>query len=126
MRLWKVILLVNLALALGVGLGFLRWAREVRDLRQELAKAREAASPRQVGPRSWTVNGIVRLVLPQAGAVFITHEAIPGLMQAMTMGFEAEDPKILDGLTPGDPVRFTVREKGERIFLVAIEKAQQP
>lgn len=126
MRLWKVVVLVNLALGLGVGLGYLRWVREVRDLRQELAKAREAAARRQVGERSWTVQGIVRSVLPRLGAVFITHEAIPGLMQGMTMGFETEDPKILDGLAPGDPVRFILREKGERIVLVAIEKAAQP
>ena len=63
---------------------------------------------------------------PKLGAVFLTHEAMPGLMEAMTMGFEAENPKLLDGLAPGDPVRFTVRKDGERLMLVAIEKLRAP
>jgi Cu/Ag efflux protein CusF len=124
MRLWKVILLLNLALGVGVGLGYLRWAREVRTLQDEVARLRaEAAQP---GPSSWTVRGIVRSVIPKLGAIFLTHEAMPGLMDAMTMGFEADDPKLLDGLTPGDPVRFTVRKDGERLVVVSIEKRREP
>ncbi|HEY7138585.1 MAG TPA: copper-binding protein [Methylomirabilota bacterium] len=124
MRLWKVVLLLNLALAVGIGLGYLRWAREVRTLRDEVARLRaEAAPPSQ---QSWTVRGIVRSVIPKLGAVFLTHEAMPGLMDAMTMGFEADDPKLLDGLAPGDRVRFTVRRDGERLVLVMIEKARTP
>jgi Cu/Ag efflux protein CusF len=68
----------------------------------------------------------VRSVLPQGAAIFITHETIPGLMEGMTMGFEAEDPKILDGLGPGDPVRFTLAQKGARLYLVAVEREGNP
>jgi Cu/Ag efflux protein CusF len=124
MRLWKVIVLLNLALGLGIGLGYLRWAREVRVLQDEIARLRaEATRP---GPSSWTVRGIVRSVIPKLGAIFLTHEAMPGLMDAMTMGFEVEDPKLLEGLAPGDPVRFTVRKDSERLVLVAIEKRPAP
>ena len=42
------------------------------------------------------------------------------------MGFETDDPKILNGLGPGDPVRFTVRKDGDRLILVAIEKLRAP
>jgi Cu/Ag efflux protein CusF len=124
MRLWKVVLLLNIALLVGVGLGYLRWAREVRSLHDEVARLRaEAAGP---SPRSWTVRGIVRSVVPKLGAVFLTHEAMPGLMDAMTMGFETDDAKLLDGLAPGDTVRFTVRKDGERLVLVMIEKLRAP
>lgn len=124
MRLWKVILLLNLALGVGIGLGYLRWAREVRRLQDEVVRLRaEAARP---SPSSWAVRGIVRSVIPKLGAIFLTHEAMPGLMEAMTMGFEAADPKLLEGLAPGDPVRFTVRKDGERLVLVAIEKQRAP
>ena len=126
MRLWKVVVIVNLALAIGVGLGYLRWGREARQLGQELTAARQALRERPAVGQSWTVSGIVRMVLPQVGGVFLTHEAIPGLMQAMTMGFQVEDPKILTGLQPGDRVRFTVRLKGEQPFVVAIEKDARP
>lgn len=124
MRLWKVVVLLNLALGVGVGLGYLRWAREVQGLRDEVARLRaEAARP---NAQSWTVRGIVRSVIPKLGAIFLTHEAMPGLMEAMTMGFEVADPKLLDGLAPGEPVRFTVRKDGERLVVVTIEKRRAP
>jgi Cu/Ag efflux protein CusF len=124
MRLWKVIVLLNLALGVGVGLGYLRWAREVRTLRDEITRLRAEAT--RANPQSWTVRGVVRSVIPQLGAIFLTHEAMPGLMDPMTMGFEADNPKLLDGLAPGDPVRFTVRKDGERLVIVAIEKRAAP
>jgi Cu/Ag efflux protein CusF len=124
MRLWKVVVLLNIALAVGVGLGYLRWAREVRSLQDEITRLRtETARPT---PQSWTVRGIVRSVIPKLGAIFLTHEAMPGLMDAMTMGFETEDAKLLDGLVPGDAVRFTVRKDGERLILVTIDKLRAP
>ena len=126
MRLWKVVVIVNLALVIGVGLGYLRWGHEARQLGQELAAARQALLERPAVGRSWTVRGIVRLVLPNVGGIFLTHETIPGLMAGMTMGFQAEDAKILAGLQPGDRVRFTVRLKGEQLTLVAIEKDARP
>lgn len=122
MRLWKVVVLVNLALLIGLGGGYLRWGREVRRLQTELESVRRVPSQASAPEGSWTVRGIVRSVFPSLGAVILTHEAMPGLMQSMTMGFEVADPKILDGLGPGDRVRFTVKRAGERIVLVAIEK----
>jgi Cu/Ag efflux protein CusF len=124
MRLWKVVLLLNVALAVGIGLGYLRWAREVRRLEDQVERLQADAARSSLS--SWTVRGIVRAVMPQAGAVFLTHEAMPGLMEAMTMGFEAENPKLLNGLAPGDPVRFTVRKDGERLVLVSIAKLRAP
>jgi Cu/Ag efflux protein CusF len=123
-RLWKVVVLLNLALGLGVGLGYLRWAREVRGLQDEVARLRTEAT--RAAPQSWTVRGIVRSTVPRLGALVLTHEALPGLMDAMTMAFETDNPKLLDGLAPGDPVRFTIRREGERLVLVAIEKAKTP
>jgi Cu/Ag efflux protein CusF len=67
----------------------------------------------------------VRAVFAPA-TVLLTHEAMPGLMEPMTMGFEAENPKLLNGLSPGDPVRFTVRKDGERLILIFIEKLSSP
>ncbi|HWC01695.1 MAG TPA: copper-binding protein [Methylomirabilota bacterium] len=124
MRLWKVVVLLNVALALGIGLGYLRWAKEVRSLRDEVSRLR--AETTRPDPQSWTVRGIVRSVIPKLGAIFLTHEAMAGLMDAMTMGFETEDPTLLDGLAPGDAVRFTVRRDGERLVVIAIEKLRAP
>lgn len=115
-------ILLNLALGLGVGLGYLRWAREVRSLQDEIVRLRTDST--RAAPQSWTVRGIVRSIVPKLGAIFLTHESLPGLMDAMTMGFETDNAKLLDGLAPGDAVRFTVRREGERLVLVAIEKAK--
>ena len=124
MRVWKVVLLVDLALALGVAGGYLWWARDVRQLRQELDAAREAARPRQGS--SWTARGIVRLVQPGQGVVWLTHEEVPDLMEGMTMPFQAASEKVLEGLSPGDPVQFTLKAQDGRLLVVAIRKEGRP
>jgi Cu/Ag efflux protein CusF len=120
MRPWKVVVLLNLALLIGIGLGSLHGVREARRLQEELERLR--ALVEQPGRSTWSARGIVRAVVPSARIVVLTHEALPGLMQGMTMPFQADDPKLLDGLQPGDPVRFSVHWDGNRIVLVAIEK----
>jgi protein SCO1/2 len=126
MRLWKVVALVNLALGIGVAAGYLRWGREARLLREALEAVQAARLEAPGGDRSWTVRGIVRGTVPGLGAVILTHEAMPGLMGAMTMAFEVEDPKLLAGLEAGDRVRFTVRHAAERLVLIAIAKDAEP
>jgi Cu/Ag efflux protein CusF len=122
MRLWKVVVLVDLALAVGLVTGYLWWAREVRTLRSDLERARQAAAQPSGAAESWTTEGIYRAALPEMGAALITHGRIPGLMAGMTMGFEAADPSLLRSLAPGDRVRFTLRQEGGRLLLVGIEK----
>lgn len=119
MRLWKVVLLVNLALALGVGGGYLWWGRQVVQLQRELAAARSRAA---TAVREWTVTGVVRAVLPELDVVVLTHEEVPGFMAPMTMGFRAASAKIYEGLAIGDAVRFTVRGAPPNVTIVAIEK----
>lgn len=119
MRAWKVILLVNLALGLGVGWGYLVWGRQVVRLQRDLVAARALASAVE---REWTVNGVVRTVLPELDVVVITHEDMPGFMPPMTMGFRAASPKIYEGVSVGDAVRFTVRGAPPNVKIVAIEK----
>jgi Cu/Ag efflux protein CusF len=126
MRLWKVVLLVDVALVLGLGGGYLWWAREVRQLRQELETTREAAQPRAVAGGSWTARGIVRLVQRDPGVVWLTHEDIPDLMEGMTMPFHAASEKLLEGLSPGDPVRFTLKAQDGRLLVTAIKKEGSP
>jgi len=104
MRLWRAILLMNLALALGVMLGYLAWGRDVVRLEEDLAAARRQAAV----PGTWTVRGVVRAVLLPANVIILTHEDIPGFMASMTMGFPVKDPKLLEGLDIGVTVRFTL------------------
>jgi len=126
MRLYKVILLVNLALVVGFLLGSAWWGREVGRLKREASAMRQATDSRTPAQEGWSAQGIVRVVAPEINRIFIDHGAVPGLMEAMTMAFEPEDPRLLNGVSAGDRVRFTLRQRGERLTLVAIERWENP
>jgi Cu/Ag efflux protein CusF len=119
MRLWRAVLLMNLALGLGIMLGYLAWGRQLVRLEQELSQAREQASAL---PRTWTVRGVVRAVLPQANVVILTHEDIPGFMPSMTMGFRVKDPKLYQGLDIGETVRVTLTGVPPDLVITAIAR----
>ena len=107
MKLWRAVLLLNLALAVGVLLGWLAWGREVSRL-----EARLNQSQRVVvigGEQTWVVKGVVRAVIPEIQVLVLTHDEIPGFMSAgMTMGFKVKDAKLLERARVGDVVRFTL------------------
>ena len=122
MRLWRAVLLMNLALALGLMLGYLAWGRQLVRLGEELAVAREQAAV----PRIWTLRGVVRAVLPQGNIVILTHEEIPGLMGPMTMGFPVKDPTLYQGLDIGETVRFTLNGVPPDLVITAIAREGKP
>lgn len=123
MRLWRAVILMTLALVIGVGLGYVRWGREARQLREVVARA-----PQQPAgdPGPWIARGVVRIVLRDQGVVFLTHEAIPGLMPGATRAFRTASPKLLEVLSPGDRIRFTLERRGKQSLLVAIEREKAP
>jgi Cu/Ag efflux protein CusF len=132
---WKVALLLNLALLLGVGWGYVWWGRRVAALERDvdLARAQAARLERELtaarapggalaGEQQWQVTGVVRAVLPDNNLLVITHEEIPGYMPSMTMGFRAASPKIHEAVRVGDTVRFTLRGTPPNVVIAAIEK----
>jgi Cu/Ag efflux protein CusF len=125
MRLWRVIVLMSLALVIGIGLGYVRWGREARHLREVVARSPELQQL-PAGETRWTSRGVVRILLPDQAVVFLTHEAIPGLMPGATRAFQASSPKLLAVLSPGDTVRFTLERRGKQHLLVAIERDTAP
>jgi Cu/Ag efflux protein CusF len=123
MRLWRVVLLINLALALGLMLGYLAWGREVSRLDRELDQARRQQAVG--GGRSWQSRGVVRAVLPELNVVVLTHDELTGYMGSMTMGFRVHDPKLYDGLDIGDVVRFTLSGTPPDVEITSIVKQAQ-
>jgi Cu/Ag efflux protein CusF len=134
MRVWKAIVLINLALALGLAWGYVFWGRRVGTLVGELDAVRaqvgqlerELAAMRTgrdgtPGEQQWQVSGVIRAVLP-AGVVVITHEEIPGYMPSMTMGFRTASPEVPGTVHVGDTVRFTLRGTPPNVLITAIEK----
>jgi len=121
MRTWKAVVLINLALLLGLGWGYLFWGLRAARLERELAVARAAAVSGV--EREWRVEGVVRAILPEIGVLVITHGEIPGYMPPMTMGFRAASPKVLESVRIGDAVRFTLRGAPPNVLVTAIEKS---
>lgn len=70
-------------------------------------------------------EGEVRKVDLEQGKVTLRHGPLANLdMPPMTMVFTAADPKQLEGLAPGDKVRFTADRKNGRYIVTAIEAAR--
>jgi Cu/Ag efflux protein CusF len=48
----------------------------------------------------------------EKGMVTLDHEEIKGLMPPMVMAFVVDSREALDGLSPGETIRFTLRPRG--------------
>jgi Cu/Ag efflux protein CusF len=125
MRLWRVVLLLNLAVAVGVIVGWLAWGQQIPRLERQLLESRQQVLV--VGrEQTWVVKGVVRAVIPEIQVVVLTHEEIPGFMPAgMTMGFKVQNPKTLERARPGDVVRFTLKGIPPDVQITALVKEGQ-
>jgi protein SCO1 len=81
-----------------------------------------AACAKRADQRAFTLQGQVLAVQPARKSVEIKHEAVAGLMPAMTMPYEVRDVKLLDGLTPGDLVNAQLVVESNTAYLSAIKK----
>jgi Copper binding periplasmic protein CusF len=132
MRVWHAAFLVNLALVLGVGLGYAAWGRRAEALGRDveavhaqlerLERERQAcASGGRAGEQQWEGRGVVRAVYAQM--VVITHEEIRGLLPARTTSFPASMPRPAAPLRIGEPIRFSLRGTvADDAAVVAIER----
>jgi hypothetical protein len=118
MPIWQVALLLNLTLAVGLGLGYAGWGRRAEALDREFDAARAqverlereraaCGSGALVGEQQWEGRGVVRAIYPQL--LVITHEEIRGLLPARTTSFRAAAPTLRESVRIGDPVRFSLR-----------------
>jgi Cu/Ag efflux protein CusF len=120
MAVWKVVILVNLALLVGLGSGYLWGGRQTARLRGELAAARTTAVTGI--EREFQGQGVVRAILPELNVIVLTHNDIAGYMPPMTMGFRAASPQLFDGVEVGDSVHFVLRGTLPNLVLTGIQK----
>ncbi len=71
-------------------------------------------------------QGVVKDILPKERQVIIAHEAIPGFMDAMTMGFEVKEERLLEGIARGAEVTFTVEKTQDSLYLTALAREGEP
>ncbi|TAM45219.1 MAG: copper-binding protein [Gammaproteobacteria bacterium] len=80
------------------------------------------ASVAQEPPVSAT--GVVQQVKPEQQKVKIDHDPIPALgWPAMSMYFRVKDKTVLEGVSPGDKVRFEMKKDAKGLAITRIEKA---
>jgi Copper binding periplasmic protein CusF len=118
MPVWQVALVLNLAVAVALGVGYAGWGRRAEALDRELETVRAqmerlerqqqaCAGGARAGEQQWNGRGIVRAIYPQL--LVITHEEIQGLLPARTTGFRAASPSLRESIRVGDPIRFSLR-----------------
>ena len=128
---WRVVLLVNLALAVGLGIGYGAWGRRIASVEEALATAQSDAqrldreraacvAGGRPGEQLWEGRGVVRAVYRRL--LIVTHEEIPGLLPARTTGFRLAESVDPARVRAGDSIRFQLKgpSQGETA-LVRIE-----
>jgi protein SCO1/2 len=63
------------------------------------------------------VRGLVLAVDPTRSSVTVSHEQIPGYMDAMVMPFTVRDPKQIAAVRPGDRIAFRLNVRDERSWI---------
>jgi len=76
--------------------------------------------------KPYPLKGVVVSVDRAAGTVTVTHEKIPGYMDAMTMPFAVSETKILDDLKPGDTIEAKLLVGGRSSHLEGIVVSRPP
>jgi Cu(I)/Ag(I) efflux system protein CusF len=81
--------------------------------------------PALAAAQSAAVDGQVQKIDAAQGKVTLRHAPIKNLdMDAMTMVFRVQDPAQLQGIKPGDKVKFAADRVNGQITIVKIEKAK--
>jgi len=76
--------------------------------------------------QTFQVKGVIKDLKPDGKTVEIRHEEVPNYMPAMTMPFEAKEPKELTGLKAGDAVSFRMTVTETEVWIDQIRKLTPP
>ena len=68
-------------------------------------------------------RGVVEAIDANAHTITLDHEAIPGIMEGMTMTFRIAPGVSLEGVEPGTPVEFQVTHVGEEFIVTELRRA---
>jgi Cu/Ag efflux protein CusF len=79
------------------------------------------APKEQIMSKEYTITGTVTAIGLDKKTVKLDHEDIPGLMKGMEMEFPVSDPKMLEGLSVGDPVEGRL-QKSDELIITRLQK----
>lgn len=78
------------------------------------------------GGRTYEGRGSVIQLDQDEKRVTLSHGDVEGVIPAMTMDYDVESLELLQGLKPGDRVRFQLSPRGFDFVVVEILKEQKP
>jgi protein SCO1/2 len=87
-------------------------------------KQTPSAASAQAG-KDYAAHGVIRGFQSDDKVVVIEHQAIPGLMEGMTMGFELRPAALGQGFKVGDKVDFTLTVAGDDFAVTGLSRAAQ-
>lgn len=116
--------LVLLALSFACACGQSPQANNTPANRTAAASPTPVSSPVIPKDGDYPAKGVVTKVNSEAGSIELDHEDIPGVMPPMRMEFFVTDKKMLEGLSVGDKVDFTLRYKHPTETITSITKAK--
>jgi protein SCO1/2 len=82
-----------------------------------------AAPPPPADVREFALTGEVLAIKPDRSQIQVKHDAVQGFMDAMTMWFNIRDPRLIEGLAPGDLIGATLVITNEDSYLTGIRKS---
>lgn len=87
-----------------------------------LALASAACGSTPSSQHIYTVEGQVLAVSPDRQQATVKHEEIKGFMMAMTMPYKVKDPRLLNGIAPGDLISATLVIDPNEAYFNAVKK----
>jgi protein SCO1/2 len=87
-----------------------------------LAAACSSPSRPPASVREFPLTGEVLAIKPDKSEVQVKHDEVKGFMDAMTMWFSIKEPRLLDGVAPGDLISATLVLTAEDSYLTGIRK----
>jgi protein SCO1 len=89
---------------------------------QETEKPATTQAPEatNMAAKEYPITGRVVSIAPDKSKITLDHDDIPGLMRAMEMAFTVDDPKILEGVEPGDEVDGRLQTDGSKYTITQL------
>lgn len=89
----------------------------------EQTKSVDSATAQADAPKQGDGVGKIAGLDTALHTVTLSHNDVPGIMEAMTMEYTLEKPELAKGVAVGDSVKFTMKEPTTGTFLIsAIQK----
>lgn len=87
------------------------------------AAAPAGSPPAAAGAKTHDIRGRIEAIGAERRTVTLDHEAIPGVMAAMKMEYQVQDPVVLEGLDAGDRVQGQIEVRpGDQYVVIRLRK----